>query len=545
MTCAGLEMKVHAALAATLADHDVTTMFGVLGDGNMFLVESFAREQGGRYVAAANEAGAVLMAAGFASASGTVGVATVTHGPGLANTLGALLSTSREHMPIVVLTGAIAVRGHTQNVDQAALVSPTGAGFEQALSAKTAPAELGRALRRALAERRPIVFSVPVDFTFEDAEYAPTARQALPVSQGVRPADEAMDVAVGLIASSRRPIVLAGAGAISSTAPSSLRRLAEVLGAPLMTTLPAKGLFGYDKYDLGVFGSFSTPRAVDAIMASDCIVAVGASLSRLTGGGEGWAYFAGKRIVHCDINLRTMGSQYEADAPVAADATAFADAVVELLHEAEYTGTNFRNTIAAEDEPVIAAAKDDVARAESVDLATAMTTLNAALPAERSIAVDSGRFVSEAVQRLAVPRAQAWAHAGRGLGAVGNGLSTAVGIGCARPDAPVVAVVGDGAFMLGGLAEFNTAVRHCVDLTVVVCNDGSYGAEYRKLKARDVDVDVSLFQWPDFAPVAIALGGSGFTVRNMADLARIGDVIAQRDRPLLIDIKLEPEKVVG
>jgi acetolactate synthase I/II/III large subunit len=101
-------------------------------------------------------------------------------------------------------------------------------------------------------------------------------------------------------------------------------------------------------------------------------------------------------------------------------------------------------------------------------------------------------------------------------------------------------VVGDGGFMLGGLTEFNTAVRHGVDLITVVCNDGAYGAERDNLQLRGHDVGLSLLPWPDLAPVADALGGSGFTVRTAADLQQLEKVIAERDRPLLIDVKLDP-----
>ena len=87
-------MKGYASLAAVLADHGVSTMFGVMGDGNIYFVDSFVRAYGGEYVAAANEAGATLMAAGYAAGSGRVGVATVTHGPGLANCLAALFRPS-------------------------------------------------------------------------------------------------------------------------------------------------------------------------------------------------------------------------------------------------------------------------------------------------------------------------------------------------------------------------------------------------------------------------------------------------------------------
>ena len=85
--------------------------------------------------------------------------------------------------------------------------------------------------------------------------------------------------------------------------------------------------------------------------------------------------------------------------------------------------------------------------------------------------------------------------------------------------------------MLGGLAEFSTAVRHKVDLIVVICNDGCYGAEYRKLAARDFETEHSLFDWPDFAPVADALGGVGCTVRSLDDLPYVEKVVTGRDHP--------------
>lgn len=187
-------MKVHAALAAVLADHGVETVFGVLGDGNMFVMGSFIAEQEGRYVAAANEAGTVLMAAGHAWGTGSVGIATVTHGPGLANTLGTLISACRERVSIVVIAGDTHRdrRGHSQDIEQASVVAPTGAGFERALSAGSAPSDLIRAMRRAKGERRPIVFNLPVDLTFGETDYVPGVQQVLPQVQATRPDPSAM-----------------------------------------------------------------------------------------------------------------------------------------------------------------------------------------------------------------------------------------------------------------------------------------------------------------------------------------------------------------
>lgn len=544
--------EVRQALARVLADHGVTTLFGVLGDGNMFVVDSFVHDCGGRYVAAAHETGATLMAMGHGSAAGGAGVVTVTHGPGLANTLPALISAAREHSPLLVLTGDIFVPGHTQNIDQRHIVAPTGAGYVQASSAAAAPAELAAALTQATAERRPVVFALPAKLNFAQTEYAggefwtsagaPSLSQ--PADPGPEPADldpDELDTACGIIASATRPVVLGGLGAVPGRGAQALRRLADALGAPMATTLPAKGLFGDDENDLGVFGSFSSAAAVEAILASDCIIALGTSLSRLTGGGDGWAFFQDKAIVRCDLSADTTAREFPLAAAVTADAATFADAVVRMLGEAGYAATGFRRSLQRSAAPAAPArAGDD---SGPVDAETAMRVLNQALPADRCITVDGGRFTRFAVENLTVPSARQWMFGGRGLGAIGLGLPEAIGLASAFPHAPAVSVIGDGAFMLGGLAEFNTAVRHGLDLIVVVCNDGAYGAEFRKLKRRDCGVDLSLFAWPEFSAVAQSLGGTGFAVRSPADLAQLPAVIAGRRSPLLIDIKLDPASV--
>jgi acetolactate synthase I/II/III large subunit len=539
-------MKVHAALAATLTDHDVRTMFGLVGDGNLFFAESFLADEGGRYIAAAHEAGAILMAAGYAYARRQVGVATVQQGPGLANTLGTLYSAVRERAPIVVIAADIPAvrRGHAQKGDQSAMVLPTGAVFDQVRSAQTAPADLARALRTAWAERRPVVFNASAEFSFEDVAYSAGSRTGIVPAQAVAPDPAAMDTAVGVLASANRPIVLGGMGASWSQAAAPLKRLARVLGAPLATTLPAKGLFAGDPYDIGVFGSFSSQRAVEAIMAADCIVAVGASLNEYTGGAPDSPFFQGKRIVQCDTNLAAIGAWYPVDAAVVADAGAFAETAVAWLEEAGHVASSFHAgySAARPEEPVTGKGSGS---GEFVDLSEAMDALNKALPPDRSVVSDGGRFMAAPVKRLDVPKPEQWSFPGRGFGAIGNGLATAIGVACAKPDAPAVAVVGDGGFMLGGLTEFNTAVRHDIDLITVVCNDSSYGAEYDHLKHRGHDVGMSLLSWPDLAPVADALGGSGFTVRTSADLKQLETVIAERDRPLLIDVKLDPATVVA
>jgi thiamine pyrophosphate-dependent acetolactate synthase large subunit-like protein len=142
-----------------------------------------------------------------------------------------------------------------------------------------------------------------------------------------------------------------------------------------------------------------------------------------------------------------------------------------------------------------------------------------------------------------VPEPRSYVHAA-GTGAIGLSVPTAIGAWKGSPDRPIVTVAGDGGFMLGGLTEFNTAVRSNVDLILFVMNDGAYGAEHIQFSRRDLDPSVVEMDWPDFAEVADSLGGRGLTVREPADLAAVKEAIDNRDRPLLIDVKLDPAAIV-
>jgi thiamine pyrophosphate-dependent acetolactate synthase large subunit-like protein len=516
-------------------------MFGLVGDANLLMVHSYVSD-GGHYVSAANEASATLMAIGFASTSGQLGVATVTHGPGLTNTVTGLVHGVRSRTPVVLIASdtAAADRDHLQNIDQREIVSATGAGFEQLRSPATVAQDVSRACRRAVEERRPVVLNTPTDFKLADTD-AP-GELVLPASHQAIGADAAaLDAAVGLIASAHRPIVLAGRGASSPAAKAALIRLADRIGAPLATTLKAKGLFRGHPYDLGLFGTLSTSLAVDVIGQSDCIIAFGASLNEWTTATG--AYTAGRRVVHCDIDAAQVGRFSPVDAAVVGDAAVTADTIVEWLNQAQVDASGFADAPLAQ---AIAAwtyePYRDLSDQDSVDIRTALRALEEAVPDDRTTVFDAGRFVIPALKMLSAPDPRAWVPT-LDFASIGLGVPTAIGASFGRPGHPVLLVTGDGGFMLGGLAEFNTAVRHDVDLIVAVLNDGSYGAELRHLRAYGIDTALSQFEWPPFAPVAQALGGSGVTVSSSADLVELPAAVADRRGPLLIDIKLDPFKV--
>jgi acetolactate synthase-1/2/3 large subunit len=535
-------MEFHQAIARALADQGIDTVFGVLGDANLYMMDSFQRYAGGRYVSFSNEAGAVLAANGYARTSGNLGVATVTHGPALTNTVTALVESVKDRTPLLLIAGDTAVvdAQNFQNIPQREVVLASGAGFEQVRSPHTVLEDVAVAVRRAMLEKRPVVLNVPVEFQWEQVEYRELPKRYVR-PQSVSPDAAVLDVAVGVIAAASRPIVLAGRGATSPEARTALVRLAERIGAPVATTLRGKDLFSGHPHNLGICGTLSHLVALDTLMKSDCIIAFGAGLNKWTTAES--SVLDKKSVVHVDADPAAIHRFAATDVGVVGDAAAAADRIVEWLDVAEVPATRFADSSLAER---LAAYTDlafrDVSTDETVDLRTALSRLDAAFPAERSLVFDGGRWIFEAFTRLHVPHPQAYVHTVN-YGSIGLGMGNAVGAYFGAPDRPVLLVTGDGGFMLGGLAEFSSAVRHGVDLVVVLFNDSAYGAEHIQFRNKHMDPSISTFEWPDFGPVATALGGQGFTVRNLAELDVALAAIADRDRPVLIDVKIDPDKV--
>jgi acetolactate synthase I/II/III large subunit len=531
------DMKGFEIVASALADEHVGILFGLAGDGNLYLIDDLVRARGVRYVGAAHEASAVMMAIGFAKARDEVGVATTTHGPGMTNTFTALVEGVRSRCPIVVLIGDTDPQrlDHGQDIDQRAIVSATGAGFELVRSLAAAPEDVNRALWRARTEQRPIVLNLPVALNWAEGDYEPF-RRARPVQQALAPDPDALDEAVGLIASSKRPIVLAGRGAVAARA--SLLALANTLGAPVATTVQATGLFRGEPYDLGIFGTLSHPVASKAIAQADCVVAFGASLNFWT--TDNGAVLKGKRVVQCDLTPSRFGPIPRCDVGLLGDSARTADAILDWLKVVGRAPSMFReNFRAALSARAWVNDYTDRGTNGTVDPRVLTAALDESLPHDRTLVIDAGRFMHYALT-VCVPEPTALVTT-HGFGSIGLGAGAAVGAGVARPDRTVVLMAGDGGFMMGGFADFQAAVRSGVDLIAVIYNDGGYGAEYVQFYRKGMDPSLAVNSWPDLSSVAVAMGGEGVTVQSNADLAKLTHRIEARSGPMLIDARIDPE----
>jgi len=530
---------VYQSIAQSVIDHEIDTMFGLMGDANLFIVDHFVRHCGGQFTPVAIEGSSVLMALAYSKVSGKVGVATITHGPALTNCVTALVEGARAHMPMVLLCGdtPISDTQNLQNIDQRELVKTTGAGFVQIRSPESASQDIAHAFYRAKAEKRPVVVNMPADYMWEEAAHQVIKYPVFNAPSMVPEGDD-FDNAIGIIASARRPIILAGGGAVSAR--ESIVKLAERLESPLATTLKAKGMFNDQPFNMDIFGTLSTPQTYDLIAQSDCIICFGTSLHHFT--TDRGKLVKDKRVIQINNEITEISKNFHPTVALTADARLTAENIIYWLDEAEIAPSGFTREL----EP-FSLNKHPVGKVKGnvdggINYIDALEKLEQALPKNRVLTTDGGRFMTEVWCRISAPDPQSFivtAH----FGSIGLGIQAAIGASLAVDDRPVVVFSGDGGFMMGGINEFNTAVRLKRDLIVVVCNDSAYGAEHIQFVDRHMDPGLTQFEWPSFAQVATSLGGVGLEVRSKADLERALVAIGQREKPLLIELILDPNEV--
>lgn len=536
------ERPVHRVVADELSREGPGVVFGLLGDGNLFVLADLVEHHSWRYVSANREDGAVTMADAYARTTNGLGIAALTHGPGLTNAVTSLHEATKARTTLLVLLGDTPTgdRQHNQDIDQRATVLATGAGFVQLRGPGHAAEDLARAVRAARVERRPIVLNMPTDIQSLPSEEG-ASRWPAPPLQAIAPDPEALDDALGVVANANRPVVLAGRGAVTAGARDALLELSEVLRAPVATTLKARGFFAGEPFDLGVCGTVSRGPAVETILRSDCIVAFGASLNRYT--LSMGAFAEGRSLVQVDIDLPALGRHRPVTAMVQGDATVSARMMAERLRSVDHRPAGLRTEALAARLASFRPEDDFTDRSGDgrMDPRAACVWLDRTAPQDRTFVVDVGGFMGVPLQYIGVSDPFADVLPAN-LGSVGLSMAAAVGAGVGRPGRPVVVVTGDGGFMMGGTTEFDTAVREGIDLIVMVLNDGSYSIEYRNLRDAGRDPSLSLMRWAEPVRIAEALGGQGVVVRGHEDLPAAAAAIRDRSGPLLIDVRTDPSQ---
>jgi thiamine pyrophosphate-dependent acetolactate synthase large subunit-like protein len=537
--------SVAHVVGETLGRLGVDTVFGVIGSGNLVATNAL-RAAGATFHAARHEGAAVSMADGWARVSGRVGVASVHQGPGLTNTITALTEAAKSRTPVVVLSGetpAAALRSNFR-IDQHGLVESVGALAERVHGSATAAADAARALRRAEVERRPVVLMLPIDVQAlpvpPEHATAPARADAPPLPPS--PAPAAVRQAAQLLAGARRPVIIAGRGAVLADAGDALEALGACSGALLATSAVAHGLFSGLPFALGIAGGFASPLAAELLPAADVVVAFGATLNHWTT-RHGALIAPGAAVVQVDLDPTALGGHRPIALGIVGDVRATALALAAELErrgareDAGFRTGEVRDAIASRrwhDEPFEERGADGAVNPRALSIA-----LDRILPAERTVAVDSGHFTGYPSMYLDVPDARSWLFV-NAFQSVGLGLATAIGAAVARPGRLTVAAVGDGGLFLA-LAELETAVRLGLRLLVLVYDDAAYGAEVHHFGPLGEDLSVVRFPDADLAAIARAAGAAGVTVRGVADLDAVAEWVRDGHGPLLVDAKVDPD----
>ena len=531
-------MKVAEAVGRALASLGVDAVFGLLGSGNLTVTNAL-RDAGVPFHAARHEGGAICMADGYARVSGELAACSVHQGPGLTNTITGLTEAAKSRTPLLVLAADVPAAALRSNfrIDQAGLVEAVGAVAERVHGPATAMADVARAVRRARVERRAVVLMLPLDV--QTAECDPSLPPPLPELAPPRPGS--VDELAALLAGAERPAIVAGRGSVLSGAGPALRRLGELSGAVLATSAVANGLFEGDPFTLGIAGGFSSPLAVRLLGEADAVVAFGAALNQWTT-RHGTLIAPDARVAQVDLDADAIGAHRPVDVGVVGDARATAEALVAALGGATIAGAGRRTgALAAEiaaggwrDQPY-----EDVAAPGRVDPRTLTIALDAMLPLERTVVVDSGHFMGWPSMYLRVPDAAGFVFP-QAFQCVGLALGNAIGAAIARPDRLTVAALGDGGALMA-LPELETLGRLRLPLLVVIYDDAAYGAEVHHFRPMGEAVDLAQFPDTDFAALAEAAGCRGVEARSVDDLEPVREWLTARDRPLVLDARVDPD----
>ncbi len=523
-------------LCRALDTEDVSTVFGLVGEGNVHLLDRLA-DTPLAFVQARHEQAAVTMADGHARTTGRVGVCTVTHGPGATNAATGIASADRDNVPLVVLVGDTAIAGREtalQSLDHRTLAGPISGYTTRVESVETLPGTLARAFDRARTNSAPAVVEVPTDVQEAPAPgeaYSPVDRPA----QRVRPDPDRLAAAATLLDGADRPAVLAGGGALRSDAGDALAAFAEHAGAPIATTYFGRGVLP-DAHPLvsGIAGTFMSPASDALLWDADALLAVGAQLSgKTTRYGE---LFADAAVVQVDIDPSAIGTHRDPDVGLVGDARATVGALADRVDADPDRARAVREAI---DAAPAARDRDFESHPDMVDPRAATVAISEAVPDDALVAVGSGNLTGFPAVFHEIGEGRMLVNGN--FGAMGYALPAALGAAVADPDRPVLCYTGDGGLLMV-LQEVETGARLGLPVVVAVLNDRGYGIiRHRQRREFGRETGVS-YDSPSFVDVAEGLGTRATVVRSVEDLEIVEDFLAEDpDEPLVLDIRTIPE----
>jgi acetolactate synthase I/II/III large subunit len=544
-----------------LAEEGLGHLFMVPGGLVDPFLPALARQSRLKPVVAAHEGGAVYMADGYARATGGFGAALGIGGPGCCNMATATAAAKTDGSPVLVMTGEVPVdmegRGAFQDASQATLDDTAVMAPLTRLSKTVADARnLNHWFRHALTTmwaqpRGPVHLSLTHDALTQESTADYVKVHAFFV--GAQPLSVASaDAALGALADPQRNMsrvaFLVGAGVEHDAAAACLKMLAERWSIPIATTLRAKGVFPEDHpLSLGVFGYAGTRHATNAILGDEleCLVVLGSGLNER----DTMHWSVRERTKALMIHVNTDMDELTANGDLGHVVPGSCHAFLDLMHDrAGVIGPALQDGQARRRQwlATIKAGPrlhdvENMSRASApIHPAAAISALRKALPRDGIVLVDSGAHRAFAGHYWTAYAPRTYISA-TNLGPMGWAIPAAVGVQCARPEARVAVITGDGCMQMHGL-EVQTAARYKLPIVYMVINNGALGNVW--LRARQYGAlpsELTSIPDHDWAAFARALGAQGFTVREPAALAETFERALAAGTTALIDVKADKD----
>ncbi len=535
---------VSDVMAQTLVNWGVSHVFGMVGHSNLGLADALRRqEEAGRlrYIGIRHEGAAAFAASAYGKLTGRPAACLTIAGPGATNLLTGLWDAKVDRSPVIALTGQVDTQvlgpGAFQEVDLAGAYGSVAAWSQTVLETSKHAELMTLACKHAILRRdvAHLIFPDEVQ-TLPAGDEQPSGPQGRLTPLQITPPAESLDQAIDLLGSAKRPVIIVGHGARFDM--DTITSLAERLGAPVITTFKAKGQIT-DGHPLacGVLGRSGTPVASWFMNECDAMLVLGASFSNHTG------IYAGKPIVQVDFDALQLGKFHPVAVPVWGEVGVTVSLLAQRLPDGPADRVDQRPEL-AERWRIWRAEKrsregDD--RGLGVNSASVFAALNRHIPERAVIAVDVGNHAYSFGRYFESKPGQSVLMSGY-LGSIGFGYPAAIGAWAAAPDRPTFVVTGDGGFAQY-MAELLTGVKHEMNITHVLLNNGQLGKISKEQRAGDWDVWQTSLHNPDFSRYAEICGAFGVRVTDSGQLDdALTDAIAH-DGPALVEVMTDPELV--
>jgi acetolactate synthase-1/2/3 large subunit len=544
-----------ASLIRSLESAGVDTVFGIPGGAILPAYDPLLDSTKIRHVLVRHEQGAGHAAEGYALATGRVGVCMATSGPGATNLVTPIADAHMDSVPMVAVTGQVPSAAIGTDAFQEADIRGITMPITKHNYLVTDPADIPRTVAEAFhiaatGRPGPVLVDVAKDALQAQTRFEwPTALDLPGYRPVLRPHSKQVREAARLLVGARRPVLYIGGGVLRARAWAELRRLVELTGIPVVTTLTARGAFpDSDPRNLGMPGMHGNVAAVTALQKSDLLVALGARFDdRVTGKLSTFAPEA--TVVHADIDPAEISKNRFADVPIVGDCReVIADLVVAV--EAEHTAGRHGDYAAWWRQiegwrgrfPLGYTTPDDGELAPQY----VIERLGAIAGPDAMYVAGVGQHQMWAAQFISYEKPGTWLNSG-GLGTMGFAVPAAMGAKVGRPEATVWAIDGDGCFQMTN-QELATCAIEGIPIKVAVINNASLGMvrQWQTLfyNARYSNTDHSR-RIPDFAKLAEAYGCVGLRCDTAADVdATIDKAMAVDDRPVVVDFGVHRDAMV-